>query len=390
MKNPQNFDYDKQKPTSTKQYIIKKESESDKDDINKVFKDPPLIKAIEVNQGVSTKIKKSNNSLSKTSISKNKIKVNNSKISMKKTVDKREKEKSINKNLEDISNISEIKGKNIIKDNDSQKEELGIILPTLPETEIIEPEEPLPEEDKVPNPSFCKNYISNLLNPIKEEIDPNILTGVEIGLNKILITVQDDMEENKLQINPEQKTINEIKRQNNNISTIPKYPTANFEESIKMQKIKELSQRKKNIEKQINQIDENIRLIDEEKTANMGGIGLDYPSSVVEENIKKDQIKENKQTKELLLAKLNGINEQVQKLMENEVELANMKKLNIKDFLENFEKNKEKSEELAKKYDEEKKIREQKMLNSVMKSSDRKQKEYEQMMLEEEERKKKN
>ena len=147
------------------------------------------------------------------------------------------------------------------------------------------------------------------------------------------------MEENKIQINPEQKTINEIKRQNNNKSIIPK-PTANYEENIKMQKIKELSQRKKNIEKQINQIDENIKLINEEKTVNMGGIGLDYPSSVVEENIKKDQIKENKQTKELLLAKLNGINEQVQKLMENEVELSNMKKLNIKDFLENFEKNK--------------------------------------------------
>ena len=75
--------------------------------------------------------------------------------------------------------------------------------------------------------------------------------------------------------------------------------------------------------------------------------------------------------------------------MENEEELANMKKLNIKEFLENFEKNKEKSEELAKKYDEEKKIREQKMMNSVLKNSDRRQKEYEQQLLEEEERKKK-
>ena len=386
MKNPKNFDYDKKKPGSTKEYIIQKEFESDKDDINKVFKEPPLIKAIEVNQG-STKIKKTNNSSSKTSVSKNKIKINNSKLSVKKTVDKKEKEKLINQNLDNISNISEIK-KNIIKDNDSQKEDIGIILPTLPETEIIEPDEPLIEEDKMPNPSFCKNYISNLLNPIKKEIDPSILNGVESGLNKILITIQDDMEENKIQINPEQKNIDEIKKQNN-ISMIPKYPSANIEESIKIQKIKELSQRKKRIEKQINQIDENIRLIDEEKMINYGGIGLDYPSSVIEENIKKDQIKENKQTKELLIAKLNGINEQVQKLMENEEELANMKKLNIKDFLENFEKNKEKSEELAKKYDEEKKIREKKMLNSIMKSSDRKQKEYEQMMLEEEERKKK-
>ena len=390
MKNPKNFDFDKQKPNSTKQYIIQKESESDIDDINKIFNNPPLIKAIEVKQGSHSKLKKVNKSVSKSTIGKNKMKINDSKLSFKKTVDKKEKIQ----NLDDISNISEIKNsKNIIKDSDSQKDDLGIILPTLPESEVIEPDEPLAEEDKVPNPSFCKNYISNLLNPIKLEIDPSILSGVEMGLNKILITVQDDMEENKLEINPAQKNINEIKKSNsNNASMIPKYPTANFEASIKMQKIKELSQRKKRIEKQINQIDENIRLIDEEKTFNYGGGGagyLDYPNSVVDENIKKDQIKENKQTKELLLAKLNGINEQVQKLMENEEEMANMKKLNIKDFLENFEKNKEKSEELAKKYDEEKRIREQKMMNSVMKSSDRKQREYEQMILEEEERKKK-
>ena len=387
MKNPKNFDYDKQKPKNTKQYIIQKELESNNDDINKIFNEPPLIKAIEVKQGPPSKLKKTNKSTSKSTISKNKMKINDSKLSFKKTVDKKEKIQSI----DDISNVSEIKNSNnIIKDSDSQKDDIGLIIPTLPESEIIDPEQPLHEEDKVPNPSFCKNYVSNLLNPIKSEIDPSILSGVEMGLNKILITVQDDMEENKLEINPEQKNINEINKLNNNASMIPKYPTANFEASIKMQKIKELSERKKRIEKQINQLDENIKLIDEEKTFNYrGGGGLDYPNSVIDENIKKDQIKENKQTKELLLAKLNGINEQVQKLMENEEELANMKKLNIKDFLDNFEKNKEKSEELAKKYDEEKRIREQKMMNSVIKNSDRKQREYEQMMQDEEERKKK-
>ena len=207
-----------------------------------------------------------------------------------------------------------------------------------------------------------------------------------MGLNKILVTVQDDMEEKKLEIAPEQKNVSEIKKANS--SLIPRYPVVNYEASIKMQKIKELSQRKKRIEKQINQIDENIRLIDEEKSFNSAGGYLDYPTNVVEDNIKKDQIKENKQTKELLLAKLNGINEQVQKLMENEEEIDKMKKLNIKEFLENFEKNKEKAEEMAKKYDEEKKIREQKMMNSIRKSSDRRQKEYEQMLLQEEERKK--
>ena len=68
----------------------------------------------------------------------------------------------------------------------------------------------------------------------------------------------------------------------------------------------------------------------------------------IEENIKKDKIKGNKQKKELLLSKLNGINEQVKRLVQNEEELTKNKKLNIKEFLENFEKDKEKSEELVK------------------------------------------
>ena len=235
-------------------------------------------------------------------------------------------------NIDIISNISEIKTKNIIKEDEPLKEDIGIILTTLPESEVIEPDEPLPEEGKVQNPNFCKNYISNLLNPIKLEIDPNILSGVELGLNKILYTLQDDMEEKKLEINPEQKNVNEIKKSNNNASMIGKGPVVNFEASIKMQKIKELSQRKKDIEKQINQINENIKLINDEKTSNLGGVAFEYPSNIVEDNIKKAQLKENKQTKELLLAKLNGINERNNErnndnsLIKNE-RIANMSEL---------------------------------------------------------------
>ena len=388
MRNPENFDYDKKKPANIKKYVLQNEQVSNKDeDYNKIMNEPPLIKGIDFKQNTSTKIKKTNKSKSKTNISKDKMKINNSKLSFKSTVDK--KEKTNNKINDNVTNISETK--NLIKINETEKEDLGFIMPTLPETEIIEPDEPLPEEDILPNQNFCKNYVSNLLIPIKQEIDPNILSGVEIGLNKVLVTLQDDLEENKLEINQEQKNVNEIKNDINKSSMIPKYPVANFESSIKMQKIKELSQRKKNIVKQINQIDENIRLIDEEKSTNFGGAGsgyLDYPSNVVEENIKKDQLKENKQIKELLIAKLSGINEQVQKLMENEEEFENMKKLNVKEFLDNFEKSKEKAEEMAKKYEDEKKIREQKIMNSVRKSLDRKQSEYEQMKLEEKERRK--
>ena len=50
----------------------------------------------------------------------------------------------------------------------------------------------------------------------------------------------------------------------------------------------------------------------------------------------------------------------MQRLVENEEELSKNKKLNIKEFLENFDRDKEKSEELVKKLTEEKRIRKNK------------------------------
>ena len=369
MKNAKNFDYDKKKPTSQKKYIIQSESHSKNDDYVQMFKEPPLVKGIEITQDTKNKKSvKTSKSVSRTSLKLN------TKI----------KPKSNSKDKE--STISDIKSMNNIGIQIEQEEEKNdnnipdIIIPSLPDDEIIEPEEPLPEEGKIPNPNFCKNYVYNLLNPSKEEIDPNIYSGVGLGLNKVLLSVQDDLDENKIEIGQEPLNIEDIKKFKLNSSLINSNP--NFESSIRIQKIKELNQSKKNLEQKILILNNKINEMEEEANSN---IKLDD----IEENIKKDKIKGNKQKKELLLSKLNGINEQVKRLVQNEEELTKNKKLNIKEFLENFEKDKEKSEELVKKLNEEKKIREQKMISSIKKSYDIKQKEYEQMKLDEEEKKKK-
>ena len=369
MKNAKNFDYDKKKPSSQKKYIIQSETHSKNDDYIQMFKEPPLVKGIEITQ--ETKNKKSVKTSK--SVSRTSLKLN-TKI----------KPKSNSKDKE--STISDIKSMNNIGIQIEQEEEKNdnnipdIIIPSLPDDEIIEPEEPLPEEGKIPNPNFCKNYVYNLLNPSKEEIDPNIYSGVGLGLNKVLLSVQDDLDENKIEIGQEPLNIEDIKKFKLNSSLINSNP--NFESSIRIQKIKELNQSKKNLEQKILILNNKINEMEEEANSN---INLDD----IEENIKKDKIKGNKQKKELLLSKLNGINEQVKRLVQNEEELTKNKKLNIKEFLENFEKDKEKSEELVKKLNEEKKIREQKMISSIKKSYDIKQKEYEQMKLDEEEKKKK-
>ena len=295
-------------------------------------------------------------------------------------------------NISDIKSLNQNNKTNVLENaEDIPKNDIGldIIIPSLPDDEIISPEEPLPEEEKVPNPSFCKNYISNLLTPSKEEIDPNILTGVGVGLNKVLMSVQEELEDNKIEVGKEPLNVEDIKKfkLNNTSSMIPL--NSNIESSIKMKKIKELGKTKKNIEKQINILSEKINSMEEEKPMIISGTIIDYPYSAIDENIKKAEMKENKQTKELLLAKLNGINEQVQRLVESEEELNRNKKQNIKEFLENFDKDKEKTEEYIKKLNEGKKLRDQKMMNSIKKSYDIKQKEYEKMKLDEEEKKKK-
>ena len=388
MKNSKNFDYDKKRPSFSKKYVMQTETDLKNEDYNKIFNEPPLIKGIQLTQDLKQKKStKTSKSVSKASLlnNKNKIKITSN---LKPKSNSKDKET----NIEETKSLNNMKINNDIgiqiglENEVEEKNDIDIIIPSLPDDEIIEPEEPLPEEGKMPNPSFCKRYISNLLNPSKEEIDPNILSGVEIGLNKVLMSLQEDFEDNKIIVGQESINTEDFKKFRQNSSSI--LPSANFESSIRMQKIKELNQSKKKLEKQINQINTKINMMEEENTTAILG-DIEYPNSIIEENIKKDKIKDNKQTKELLLAKLNGINEQVQRLVQSEEDLNKNKKLNVKEFLENFDKDKEKSEELVKKLTEDKKIREQKMMNSIKKSYDLKQKEYEQMKLDEEEKKKK-
>ena len=359
MKNEKEFDYDKQKPKLQK-YKINNIPEMKKElteDLSSLFNQPPLIKDIEVIQGNPKIMNKKKNNLNK----------KNEKNDEQKTQTENDKnddliEKTIKKEEETKNNTSL----------------------ALPKSEIINPDIPLDEEKK-PNINFCKNLVENIYEKKKSGINLNIIGGVETGLNNIMTEVQDDIQENKIQIKNTKNNINELTK--NNITLNSKNQN-NYETLIKIQKINKLNKDKKNIEKQINKIDENIKIIKDEKIFNQPN-KLNIPVSIIEQNIKNDQIKENKHIKELLISKLNGINEQVNKLMENEEELNQNKKINIKDFLDNFEKDKLKAEEQARKYSEEKRIREQKVLNSVMKLNEKREKEYDNLKNEEKEKKKK-
>ena len=257
------------------------------------------------------------------------------------------------------------------------------IIITLPENEIISPELPL-EETKIPNKNISKNLIENILEKHKSEINVGIIDKVESSLNNVMENIHDDIQEDKLQIKNNDKHVNDLSK--NNISSL-NLNKGDYETLIKIQKINELNQTKKNIEKQINKVDENMKTIKDEKIFNDLN-KLNIPYMIIDQNIKKDKMKENKQIKELLISKLNGINEQVNKLMENEKEFKANKKINVREFLENFEKDKIRLEEQARKYSAEKKKREQRLLNSILKDEKRV-KENEDLINKENEKKKK-
>ena len=268
--------------------------------------------------------------------------------------------------------------------DEPKKQEINTnIIITLPENEIISPDLPL-EETKIPNKNISKNLIENILEKHKSEINVGIIDKVESSLNNVMENIHDDIQEDKLQIKNNDKHVNDLSK--NNISSL-NLNKGDYETLIKIQKINELNQTKKNIEKQINKVDENMKTIKDEKIFNDLN-KLNIPYMIIDQNIKKDKMKENKQIKELLISKLNGINEQVNKLMENEKEFKANKKINVREFLENFEKDKIRLEEQARKYSAEKKKREQRLLNSILKDEKRV-KENEDLINKENEKKKK-
>ena len=345
MKNGKEFDYDKKKPNLDKNNS-KKLTEMKK----------------EKSENLSQILDKSQNSKSIEVIQKDPI------------------IKEENKKKEDIIKISE--------EVQVKPEELNIekkpenIIISLPETEIISPEIPL-DEDKKPNLNFSKNLLGNMYDKQKSETNIGIIDGVEIGLNSVMDDIHEDIQENKIQINDKKQKLNEQSKNNISINK----NKGDYETLMKIQKINELNQRKKNIEKQINKVEENIKIIKDEKIFNQSN-KLNIPYMVIDQNIKKDKMKENRQIKELLLSRLKGIDEQVNKLMENEKEIKTNKRINIKEFLENFEKDKLKFEEKARKYSAEKKQREQRMINSLLKE-EKKEKEDDEIKNKELETKKK-
>ena len=134
-----------------------------------------------------------------------------------------------------------------------------------------------------------------------------------------------------------------------------------LEETLRQQKIKEIQDNKDFIGNKIKTLNEDLKIIEQEGMINnisrievnttIGG------KDAVEDNIRKSKIKEIKQAKNVLEKKLYTLNNQVDELINEEEEQKDAKKFNLKQYLENFEKDKAIAEMRAHKWEQERKER---------------------------------
>jgi len=112
-----------------------------------------------------------------------------------------------------------------------------------------------------------------------------------------------------------------------------------MQDAIKLLKLKDYQENKDSIGLKIKHLEENIKLIELTEGNDM----TLNNQSIIQENILKSRVKEIKTTKSVLEEKLFCLENQIKLLMREEAE-KDRKKQNIKNYLDNFEKDKKEIE----------------------------------------------
>ena len=185
----------------------------------------------------------------------------------------------------------------------------------------------------------------------KMNIDNNILSGVNKGIETQLKSLKNELISNNISVGNTQKTINK----SFDFSSNDNLRRDNFNTKKKYKEIKELKEEKDNLNRKLMQIIENENLLE-----NKNNSGL-----LVEQNLK-DKIKKDvsKQKKEIL-DKIELINSKIKLSMQNTEDINTKRFSNLKNFIDNFERDKEIVEIRAKKYLKENKERNKNYFSSI-------------------------
>ena len=214
----------------------------------------------------------------------------------------------------------------------------------------------LTENNKVEKIIFPKkNYLNDKMSNMN--INKNILTGINMSMDKQMKNIETDIIQNQI-------LMTEVPKSLSNILSKSLEKSSNFEKRSQLKIIRELQGEKYQLKIKLQKI------ITNEKFLEKGGFMHDSVGEVPDKNfsVVDQKIYENKkkiinEKKKEILDRIDQIEEKINQIISNAE--GGTRKERVKNYIENFERDKEIIETRAKKYFKENKERKQRMANDL-------------------------
>ena len=263
-----------------------------------------------------------------------------------------------------------------INDNNNSKEE-GIEIHINGEENNNANEK---EEEIAPNLNNIKEEknISDTTKYLKDKISKinlsrNALNGINEGIDKQLKNIESDIMEDKILMTEVPKKNNIGRILSYSLQKIPKLQLSNFEQKNKYKTLKDLKEEKDELKNKLNKIITNEKLFKKEENYKDGVGDLPKNLSTVDQNIYDSKKRLIKNKKDEIMNKIDKIDDNIKEIISSEIKSS--RKERIRNYIDNFDKDKEAIELRVKKYFKETKERNKRLKNDLNKKLEKMKKE---------------
>ena len=275
-----------------------------------------------------------------------------------------------------MSKENESEHNNPINDNNNSKEE-GIEIHINGEENNNANEK---EEEIAPNLNNIKEEknISDTTKYLKDKISKinlsrNALNGINEGIDKQLKNIESDIMEDKILMTEVPKKNNIERILSYSLQKIPKLQLSNFEQKNKYKTLKDLKEEKDELKNKLNKIITNEKLFEKEENHKNGVGDLPKNLSNVDQNIYDSKKRLIKNKKDEIMNKIDKIDDNIKEIISSEIKSS--RKERIRNYIDNFDKDKEAIELRVKKYFKETKERNKRLKNDLNKKLEKMKKE---------------
>jgi len=219
--------------------------------------------------------------------------------------------------------------------------------------------------------SDTTKYLKDKISKIK--ISRNALNGINEGIDKQMKNIESEIMEDKI-------LMTEIPQKNNigrilsySLHKMPKLQLSNFDQKNRYKALKDLKEEKDELKNKLKKIITNEKLFEKEENHKDGVGSLPKNLSTVDQNIYDSRKRLIKNKKDEIMNKIDKIDDNIKEIISSEIKST--RKERIKNYIENFDKDKETIESRVKKYFKETKERNKRLKNDLNKKLEKMKKE---------------